>query len=191
MQGARVSADVAVAASAALPPIVQPFVLGSHAFLDGGVVANLPAGFIMSQGSLGAEVILCIIPKPVRNLNPFNAVDYRTLRLLNDLRESQTRHRIRKGKAVDYVGPSHTSIPVYVIAPPKELSSGLWRGFLTQRLMRKEFSSGFQLGMEFSQLLAERASGLEGFLLENVTLPSPPATTPRMGWWRRWVHVDW
>jgi NTE family protein len=66
----------AILASAALPSLLPPVEIGNEAFIDGGVVDNVPIGRAMSQGAERIFVFLCgpLRYTPHRHRRPVEAV---------------------------------------------------------------------------------------------------------------------
>jgi hypothetical protein len=162
--------------------------------LDGGLVANLPAGFILSNGALGGAYVLCVVPRDVGELSNSDPIDNRTLRFLFDLRDEQAKHRKIAEVATSWSRPSHAHIPVFVLSPKKRLKSELVRFW--PPLLRQEFSQGFQEAMAFS-------AALEAFVREDVFLTrkymleqvlegcSAPVGQPSRSAWYNWVNTGW
>lgn len=182
--------------SAAIPIVCRPFLLGTKRLLDGGLFANLPAGFIRSQGMLGGNCAICILPRPLDRLNPDKHIDCRIIRFLRELQVSQQQNRARSApKAGVHKRPANTMTPVFVLSPSRELRSGLVWGFFSTRLLRTEFFDGRSLGEDFLRTLESFENGndnaLDSYLLDSVRLPSLPDRVPSPGRWRFWANRRW
>ena len=161
--------------SAALPVLCRPFVVGQKRYLDGGLEANLPAGFIIKQGMLGGhcESVSCL--DRYQSIDSRCHIDYRVLRFLRDLKDAQMRDRAEVALAQSAQGWSayaHTLCPVLVVTPMDELRSGLLAGFLCPRLLEREFEEGINRGQ---QLLCQIESFEKGQDEEHrlVTIGKP------------------
>jgi hypothetical protein len=192
--GERVDAFHVAVASASLPIIVQPTRLAGMTLLDGGLVANLPGGFILSNGTLGGAYVLCIVPCSVSEFSSSNLIDNRTLRFLYDLRDQQAKHRRAAAGASSSSGPAHTHIPVFVLSPRRRLKSGLI-GFWPP-LLRREFWQGYQEAKIFSDSLDAFRQGdihpISEFLLEQVLQQSDaPVEQPGKPFWYMWANTHW
>lgn len=188
--GEMVDAFRVAVASASVPIAVGPTKLAGMTLMDGGLVANLPAGFIATNGSLGGAYILCVVPRNVGELASSNPIDHRTLRFLFELRDEQTKHRSNSFSG----GPAHTHTPVFVLSPKKHLKSGLWKFW--PKLLRREFAQGFQEAMSFSTALEAFGQGnaepVREYLLERVLENcSPPEGEPPRGGWYMWANTRW
>jgi predicted acylesterase/phospholipase RssA len=192
--GERVDAFHVAVASASLPIIVRPTRLEGMTLLDGGLVANLPGGFILSNGALGGAYVLCIVPCSVSEFSNSDPIDNRTLRFLYDLRDQQTKHRSAAAGASSSSGPAHTHIPVFVLSPLRPLKSGLiW---FWPPLLRREFWQGYQEAKIFSDSLDAFRQGdigpMSGFLLEQVLQQSDaPVEQPGKPLWYMWANTHW
>jgi predicted patatin/cPLA2 family phospholipase len=187
-------ARVAAMSSAALPLVCRPYPVGKGVYLDGGLEANLPAGFIEKHGTLGGHCAICIIPRPLSLLNPNEHVDYRVLRFLHDLQTSQAHHRKSVAEATSWTGPAHTLFPILVIAPQCEPSAGLIRGFFLPSRLERDFHDG-QAAAErvtnaMDQFLKGKNDALEPFLLDTCELTIGDKA-PRAGWWSLWANANW
>ena len=184
--GERVDAFHVAVASASLPIIVHPTRLGGMTLLDGGLVANLPGGFILSNGALGGAYVLCIVPRSVSEFSNSDPIDNRTIRFLYDLRDQQAKHRSAAAGASSSSGPAHTHIPVFVLSPLRRLKSGLiW---FWPSLLRREFWQGYQEAKIFSDSLDAFRQGdirpMSQFLLEQVLQRSDaPVGQPGKPFW--------
>jgi predicted patatin/cPLA2 family phospholipase len=192
--GECVDAFRVAVASASLPVIVQPTRLAGMTLLDGGLVANLPGGFILSNGALGGAYVLCIIPRCVSEFVNSDPIDNRTLRFLHDLRDQQAKYRIAAAGASSSSGPAHTHIPVFVFSPRQRLKSGLiW---FWPPLLRREFWQGYQEAKIFSDSLDAFRQGEHGriseFLLEHVVHQSDALVEqPSRPFWYMWANTSW
>lgn len=190
--GERVDAFHVAVASASLPIIVQPTRLAGMTVLDGGLVANLPGGFIFSYGALGGAYVLCIVPRSVSEFSDSDPIDKRTIRFLYNLRDQQAKHR---SAAAGSSSPAHTHIPVFVLSPRQRLKSGLiW---FWPPLLRREFWQGYQEAKIFSDSLdafrREDIRPLSEYLLEQVlprndALVEQPSKKPI---WYMWANTRW
>lgn len=192
--GEMVDAFHVAVASASVPLAVGPTRLAGMTLMDGGLVANLPAGFISTNGSLGGAYILCVVPRDVAELSSSNSIDYRTLRFLFELRDEQSKHRSEAAATSSWGGPAHTHIPVFVLSPKRRLKSGLLTFF--PRLLRQEFSQGFQEAMAFAAALEEFSRSdidlSNEYLLERVLEKcSAPVGQPPRGFWYTWANSRW
>ncbi len=192
--GERVDAFHVAVASASLPVIVHPTRLAGMILLDGGLVANLPGGFILSNGALGGAYVLCIVPSSVRELSNSDPIDNRTLRFLYDLRDQQAKHRSAAAGAPSSSGPAHTHIPVFVLSPLRRLKSGL--AWFWPPLLRREFWQGYQEAKTFSDFLDAFRRGdirpMSEFLLEQVLQRSDaPVEQPSNPFWYLWANTHW
>ncbi|MGE0333536.1 MAG: hypothetical protein AB7P37_22880 [Ramlibacter sp.] len=167
--GAKADAFHVAVASASLPIVVQHSRLAGMRLLDGGLIANLPAGFIFSNGSLGGGYVLCVIPRGLHELSSSDAIDARTLRFLCEMREEQAKHREAASASSAWSGPAHAHTPVFIVTPKLPLLSGLvkfWPSFL-----RRDFQQGVQDAQSFVAALAAFSQDdderLHGYLLEN------------------------
>ncbi len=162
--------------------------------LDGGLVANLPGGFILSNGTLGGAYVLCIVPRSVAEFSSSNPIDNRTLRFLYDLRDQQAKHRRAAAGASSSSGPAFTHIPVFVLSPRQRLKSGLiW---FWPPLLRREFWQGYQEAKIFSDSLDAFRQGdihpMSEFLLEKVLQQSDaPVAQPAKHFWYMWANTRW
>lgn len=192
--GEMVDAFHVAVASASVPIAVGPTQLAGMTLMDGGLVANLPAGFIGTNGSLGGAYILCVIPRDVAELSSSNPIDYRTLRFLFELRDEQSKHRSDAATTSSWGGPAHTHIPVFVLSPRRRLKSGLLAFF--PHLLRREFSQGFQEAMGFSAALEEFCRNnvdlSNEYLLERALEKcSAPVGQPPRSFWYTWANSRW
>lgn len=193
--GQEVNAFHVAVASASIPVVVHPARLAGMTLLDGGLVANLPAGFILSNGSLGGAYVLCIVPRDIEELSDTNPIDHRTIRFLLDLSEEQAKHRSAAAAVTKWSGPAHVHTPVFVLSPNERLQSGL-AGFWP-RLLRWEFRKGMQDAEAFSAALEAFAGGdasqARKYLLEEVLEQCrPPAQqVTRSAWWYKWANTCW
>lgn len=192
--GEMVDAFHVAVASASVPVVVHPSRLAGMTLLDGGLVANLPAGFILSNGALGGAYVLCVVPRDVGDLLHSDPIDHRTLSFLFDLRDEQAKHRCASAGASSWSGPVHTHIPVFVLSPKKSLKSGLIRFW--PPLLRREFSQGFQEAKAFSATLDALSCGdvslVRGYLLERaLERCSAPAGQPTRSAWYKWANTRW
>jgi predicted patatin/cPLA2 family phospholipase len=187
----------AAMASAGLPVLCRPFRVGERLLLDGGLEANLPAEFIISNGMLGGHCAICIVPRPLTKLRPNEHVDFRVLRFLRDLKARQliSRNSASKDSSGPISSPAHTFSPVFVITPKDDLRSGLLTGFLYPRLLREEFELGQCVAYAVLEAMTLFISGndaaLDAFLLDNAVLEAVPSSVPQPGWWALWTHVKW
>jgi hypothetical protein len=158
--------------------------------------ANLPGGFIFSQGTMGGRCIICIIPHPAGMLDPGDHISYRTICFLDELKRKQGYYRglLLQGGAVSV--PANTLYPVLIVSPPERLESGLLAGFLRTELLSQEFEAGRQAGEALvnalSSFMAADDEALNEYLLENKKLPDLflyPVPRPR--WWALWANPRW
>ncbi len=184
--------------SAALPILCQPYEVGQKKFLDGGLAANLPAGFVFEQGLLGGRCMICIIPQPLEKLNPADHVQYRTLRFLHDLKAEQASHRNRialKSPGVASTQPAHTQLPILIVSPSEILESGFIDGFLQHHVLTQEFDSGRETALQLTRAMSAFLQGsdreLDRYLLDQKLLPALPPTIPRPGIWALWANPNW
>lgn len=192
--GEIVDAFQVAVASASLPFIVRPTRLAGMTLLDGGLVANLPAGFVLSNGSLGGAYVLCIVPRRTEEPLSAHPIDSRTVRFLTDLRNEQATHRKAASGASSWSGPAHTHIPVFVLSPQRSLKSELLRFW--PPLLRREFKQGYEEAKIFSESLDAFTSGderpISKYLLEKVLEQSNvPVEQPNKPWWYMWVNTRW
>ena len=192
--GDMVDAFHVAVASASVPIAIGPTRLAGMTLMDGGLVANLPAGFISTNGSLGGAYILCIVPRDVAELSSSDSIDYRVLRFLFELRDEQSKHRSDAATTSSWGGPAHTHIPVFVLSPKRRLKSGLFKFF--PHLLRQEFSQGFQEAMAFSAALEKFSRNnvdlSNEYLLERVLEKcSAPIEEPPRGFWYMWANSRW
>lgn len=184
----------AAVASASLPVLIRPARIGDSFVLDGGLVANLPAGFITANGALGGAYVLCIIPKDVTTLRASDPIDYRTLKFLFDLKAEQTKHRRESAKSTSWTGPAHVHTPIFILSPKKQLQSGL--GVFLPSLLRREFSQAMVEAQDFCIGLKEFKDGqwnrLDEYLIENVLASCTVlGTEPKPNFWYKWVNSNW
>lgn len=183
---------LAASASAGLPFLCRPLLVERHALLDGGLEANLPAGFIMDQGMLGGNCAICIVPKPIAHLNPQDHVDYRVLRFLSDLKTKQSAFRA-SGQSSH---PAHTFRPILLVCPRSPLTSGLLAGFFLPWRLKDDFDKGCKETEYFLEALCKFRRGtdaaLDRYLLERAVLPDLTGSAPRPAWWwRPWANLRW
>jgi len=182
--------------SAGLPIACQPYPVERHRFLDGGMEANLPGGFIRTQGPLAGYCIICIIPHPESELDPGKHISHRTLQFLYELKGQQAYHRGMLLRGASTAAP-HAMCPVLIVSPPTPLSSRTVHGFLRTDLMTREFEEGRMAGEELVQALARFVAGdnaaLNGHLLDYRQLSDPFLATaiPRPGRWALWTNPRW
>ncbi|WP_369062905.1 patatin-like phospholipase family protein [Burkholderia gladioli] len=185
-------ARIAVMTSAALPGLFRSLRVGDRRLLDGGLEANLPAGYIVSNGPAGGNSIICIVPKPLSLLDPKNHVDYRVLRFLHDIRAEQQEGR--SNPAAGIVGAS-VRYPVLVIAPKEKLQTGLVGGFFRPKLLCAEFEAGRLGGVEMTIAMTcfQRGSetALNGYLSETLSLPPIGDRPPSSGLLALWMNARW
>jgi predicted patatin/cPLA2 family phospholipase len=192
--GAKADAFHVAVASASLPIVVQHSRLAGMRLLDGGLIANLPAGFILSNGSLGGGYVLCVIPRGLHELSPSNAIDARTLRFLYEMREEQAKHRDAASASSSWSGPVHAHTPVFIVTPNLPLLSGLvkfWPSFL-----RRDFQQGVQDAQSFVAALSafrqDDDEHLHGYLLENVYRDNPAKSMQmERAPWLKWANGRW
>ena len=193
--------SIGAMASAGLPLIFKSLKIENRRILDGGMVANLPLSFADGNGALGGGGIICIVPKPIKQLDPSDNIDRRVLTLLNSLRDKQEKNRtshdnhfINNTKAA-WVGASHTHIPVFVICPGRILTSGLFCGFFKDDLLKNEFAYGEKIGEQYVNTLHDFFSGnhfaMDSYLLENITLPDLASIPEKKPFWLAWVNRKW
>ena len=194
----RYDLRTAAMCSAALPMLCRPYAVGNRQFLDGGMEANLPAGFIRSQGLLGGRCVICIIPHPVELLDPHEHVQYRTVRFLYDIQQEQASHRARLAgtpPGVATTAPGHTNYPVLIVSPRQELESGLMNGFLRPHILPGEFDAGLEAASNLTHameaFLDGDANALDPYLLDHRQLPTLPPTVPRPECWALWTNPRW
>lgn len=181
-------------ASASLPGLVRPVQILGSTLLDGGLVANLPAGFIATNGAAGGAYVLCVIPYDVKTLKSADPIDYRTLKFLFDLKAEQAEHRKEASTAVSSVVAAHTHIPIFIISPKTSLKSGI--GLFLPCLLRREFSQAMSEAKAFCSALEafEKGDGdsLSDYLLENVLKGCrAPGEPPALNLWYWWVNLNW
>ena len=186
---------IAVMCSAALPIVNRPLSLGSHLLLDGGLEANLPAGHLLDQGMSGGNCAICVVPRPLSNLDPCDHVDFRTLKFLNELKNAQQTSRMKVLGTTFSVHAPHTLHPVLLIQPDQELKSGLSLGFFRPSILRQEFDDGYQQGQRLSVAMKQFKLGddeaLSAHLLESCGLPPLSSGTPKAPFWKYWVNSSW
>jgi predicted patatin/cPLA2 family phospholipase len=192
--GERVDAFRVAVASASVPGLVYPTQLAGMTLLDGGLIANLPAGFIRSNGALGGAYVLCIVPRDLAELSDPNPIDDRTLRFLFDLRDEQAKHRSAAADASSWSGPSHTHTPIFVLTPKQRLKSRL--AFFWPPLLRREFWQGYREANSFSDALHAFSLGnsslISEYLLERVLQRvNSPVREPGRPFWYVWVNTRW
>ncbi|MBB2203265.1 patatin-like phospholipase family protein [Gluconacetobacter tumulisoli] len=185
--------DVAVA-SASIPGLVRPTRLSGMTLLDGGLVANLPAGFILTNGATGGAYVLCIVPRAVEDLSHSDPIDRRTLDFLVHLKDEQEKHRSSSNDGSHNTGPAHALIPIFIISPKKKLKSGLCKFWCP--LLRREFKQGNEEAIMFSNALKKFAAGnmslMQEYLLENVMRScEAPTGVSRKPLWLKWVNTRW
>ncbi|WP_071759888.1 patatin-like phospholipase family protein [Burkholderia ubonensis] len=183
---------VAAMTSAALPILFRSLRVGARQLLDGGLEANLPAGYIVSNGSAGGNSIICIVPIPLSQLDPEHYIHYRVLRFLHDICAEQQEGRSNPAAAI--VGAS-VRYPVLVIAPKEKLQSGLVSGFFRPKLLRAEFEAGRLSGvdMKIAMTCFQRGSetALDGNLLETLSLPPIGERPPSCRLLAPWMNTRW
>lgn len=184
----------AAVASASLPVMIRPVRIGNSFLLDGGLVANLPAGFITTNGALGGAYVLCIIPKDVATLRASDPIEYRTLKFLFDLKAEQAKHRKESAKRGMWAGPVHAHVPIFVLSPKIHLKSGLV--FFFPCLLRREFSQAMVEAKDFCTGLEDFKDGkwnsLDEYLIENVLSScTAPGVEPKPNFWYKWVNSSW
>lgn len=191
--------DIAVMTSAALPILCNPLTYKKRHYLDGGLVANLPAGHLRSYGLAGGHCAICIVPRRLEDLDLGDHVDYRVAVFLNGMRESQTNSRQHAAESFEagcvYTGPAHTHRPVFVIKPETDLQSGLLTGFFLPSLLVKEYWQGYCTGRQVIERLRRFAAGdnasIDSDLLDNHVLPAIPPNPPAAGLWALFANVKW
>lgn len=196
--GREFDSCTAAMSSAALPVLCRPFAVGEKKYLDGGMEANLPAGFIIEQGMLGGYCAICIVPRPIKLLSSRNHIDYRVLRFLRELKDAQALDRMEVAAAPTTGGWSafsHTLCPVLVVSPVDELQSKLLAGFLSPRLLEREFEEGAKRGQQLLCAMESFEGGqdraLHSFLLDNLDLRHVTDEVPRPGLWVLWANIRW
>lgn len=198
-RGGSIDARRAVMCSAALPVLCRPYWIGDQALLDGGLLVNLPAGQIFSQGMLGGNCAICIIPRRLEDLNPQDHSDFRTIKFLSEMQscQKQARQKVNNfpsnGSAV--TTPSHTFAPILVIQPSSNLRSGLICGFFRPQLLRAEFVQGKQQAESLLLLMKNFETNddcaMRDYLLDDCVIPQADDQPPKAGWWTNWVNSDW
>jgi hypothetical protein len=195
----RIDVRTAAMCSAGLPILCRPYEINQRHFLDGGLEANLPAGFLRQHGLLGGLCAICIIPYPVDELDPNDHIDYRTIRFLSSMKQEQAFHRGRTAEAFlqgeTNTGPGHTHYPVLIVSPERRLASGLIDGFLQPQMLPPEFAAGRTAAQTLVQAMDAFVAGeneaLNAFLLEHRGLPEPYGKVPRPGFWAMWANPQW
>jgi len=186
-------ARVAAMTSAALPGLFRSLRVGNRHFLDGGLEANLPAAYVVSNGALGGNCIICIVPTPVKLLNPKNHVDFRVLHLLDRIEAEQKCGRA--DPTANIVGMS-VLCPALVISPEVKLRSGLLCGFFRPKLLRAEFDAGRLAGLDARKAMRSFQEGnnyaLDSHLLEKICRPRHDKyIPPGSGLWALWMNGNW
>lgn len=205
--GIPVSINDAIAASCALPFVVQPYKAQNRHYLDGGLFSNLPINTARRNGPMGGDCIICLVPKSLASLNAStDIIDYRTIKLLHDLRDSRQKGQndvlqaLNHGKpginVTTVTIPAATRTPILIIEPKSDLKSGLWLGFLCYPVMRRDIQIGENDGESFVQSLKQFSDGnntaLDNYLLENKFIPPLPAVQPQYNKrWVSWVNRKW
>jgi hypothetical protein len=192
--GELVDAFRVAVASASIPVIVHPTRLAGMTLLDGGLVANLPADFVLSNGAMGGAYVICIVPRDVTDMSKPNVIDYRTLQFLFDLRDRQASHRRDAATSSTWSGPAHTHIPIFIISPRQFLKSRMM--FFWPPMLRREFWQGFQEAKTFSDSLGAFSRGdmrpMSDYLLENVLEGcEAPLKKPGRPYWYMWANTRW
>ncbi len=191
--GHRIDRITAIATSACLP-FIGPMRDSTSSYADGGIYSNLPINALLSQGSLGADCVICVLATPLASMAPAgNYIDYRSAVLLHTLRENQRPRRVVPGRAT--VGPAIGRTPVFVIAPATDLRSGLVCGFFSRRAMDGDTGLGAATGAAFSAAVRSCISGNNDGLLaydvNNQELPPLPVAPPPLGPWVHWANPRW
>jgi predicted acylesterase/phospholipase RssA len=186
--GRRIDRMTAIAASACLP-FIQPWRDQGARYADGGLYSNLPINVLLSQGSMGADCVVCILATPLADLHPTtNYIDYRSSVLLHELRERQAPRRVVTGRAM--VGPAIRGTPVFLISPRRELDSGLVCGFFSRETLDADTKLGRLAGEAFAaavkSFLIGKPDALRLYDVSLCHLPPLPASPPALA--NRWVH---
>lgn len=173
---------VDVLAASACLPTVSPIELGGVQFADGGLMANVPASFLATSGTLAKwGFTLMVLPTSPAAMSPScDYVAWKTLELLHEVRPTVA---------------GRTS-PVFVITPGRALGhglSGLLGGLMSENSTRDLFRRGREDAAKFLDAVmaffanpAACAGGLDVFNLKRLALPLLPQTPPRQ-WWMPWV----
>ena len=184
--------NVAVA-SASLPVLVRAEELGRYKVLDGGLVANLPAGYMEAHGALGGLYIACIVPRKLKELRGQDSIDNRTLRYLHAIKSLQARSRedgvLQRGGVASPLG----HIPAFVLTPQRGLRSGI--ACFWPPLLRAEFEQGRQEASEFlahlQKFLDGEQSTLQRYLLEELIDGGGATGSADPAWWQPWANTEW
>jgi hypothetical protein len=195
----RYDLRTATMCSAALPIACRPFAIGQKQFLDGGLEANLPAGFLKKQGLLGGRCAICIVPHPIELLNPDDHVEYRTIHFLSTMKMGQAFHQGLSATSQltgdTWIGPGHTHYPILIVSPERMLESGLVDGFLRSHILHQEFEAGRKTAQALvnamNEFLAENNEALNPYLLQYKQLPPLLGPVPRPGFWALWANPKW
>ena len=197
--GELVKPSVAAMCSAALPILSRPYKIGGDALVDGGLEANLPAGHIFSQGASGGHSAICIIPRPISELDPKDHVDFRTLTFLSELRKLQFDRRRERAAVLDegkaWSGSSATTLPILIIEPLCPMRTNLWKGFLCPSMLREAYCEGRREGEKLISALkrfeADEDNALAAYLLEDRWFQEPGDHPPNAAFWKWWVNLQW
>lgn len=197
----KVRYDLRTAAmcSAALPIMCRPYQVDRKQFLDGGLEANLPVGFIRQSGLLGGRCAICIVPHPIKSLNSDSHVDYRTIRFLWTMKSQQAYYRATAANASavghSSCGPAYTHYPILIVAPEQRLEAALLDGFLRPHTLPQDFQAGRKAGSALANAMNNFLAGddeaLNSFLLDHTQLPNPHGPIPLPGCWALWANPKW
>ena len=193
-RGESVDPKLAAMCSAALPILIRPLKVADQALLDGGLVANLPAGHIVSQGMSAGLSAICIVPQRLADMKSQDHVDYRLLTFLSDMQRRQKQAREKAKNCASGSYPAHTFAPILLVQPRLNLQSGLLRGLFCPQLLQAEFQQGKQdaerLLSAMARFVADEDEALREHLLDHCEIPEA-GQPPRAGWWKCWVNFDW
>ncbi len=183
-------------------PIICPENINGRYYSDGGLFSNIPIDILYKQGSLGCNCILIILSKPINDFKiQKDDIDYRSLKLLIDLKNIQTKELARyyKSRSND-TGDTYHSItftPIFIIQPTIMPKSGIFMGFLFRKLMRKDYQQGCNQGKFIINAINELYTNsnynqINTYLINNIFLPSLPSKTPKLNsFWIKFINKKW
>jgi len=185
----------ALTSSACLPP-VRGFLHDKMNLKDGGLVTNLPADTIVTQGAYGGDFAIIMLSKRLRDFCPKkDPIDFKTLHMLRQLKTIQTQELERSNKSVGNSYYAITHSPVVLLEPENKLASGLWLGFVFKSLVRKDYVAGLRYGNKFkeslSDLMSDKFESVRPYLLINTELPEIPLEVPGYTeWWAIFLQQE-
>jgi predicted acylesterase/phospholipase RssA len=176
---------VKVLAASSCLPIVEPVVTGNASFADGGVLANIPAGFLQIAGALSTwGFTLFVLPTPPERMSPkCDYIDWKTVELLRAIQRCVATRSSR----------------VFVLAsnaPVLPGMLGLVSGFKSEESVGALFEGGRRDARPFVAALKDFFSNpvphtpaLQAFDLVDKVLPELPPEPPK-AWWMPWVGYE-